>query len=54
MIGQKFASSPLQEYIISVMMEAVKIKVDESGAKVESRAVMMAKRCKKTIIEVPR
>lgn len=28
--------------MISVMIEAVKVKVDESGAKVESKAVIVA------------
>ena len=45
MIGLSFTNKELKEYVLAVMMEAVKLKVDESGAKVESMAVMMALKC---------
>ena len=44
MVGLVFKNKELQEYILAVMMEALKLKVDESGAKVESMAVMVAVR----------
>jgi hypothetical protein len=46
MVGLCFKNKELKDYVLAVMMEAVKLKVDESGAKVESMAVMMALKCK--------
>jgi hypothetical protein len=45
MVGLPFTTEPLKEYMLAVMMEALKLKVDESGAKVESKALMIAMRC---------
>jgi hypothetical protein len=45
MLGLAFTNKPLKEYILTTMMEALKLKVNESGAKVESMAVMVAERC---------
>jgi hypothetical protein len=41
MVGLAFTNEPLKQYVLAVMKEALKLKVDESGAKVESQAVMM-------------
>ena len=45
MKGRSFSNPELKGYMISVMMEALKLKIDESGAKVESRAVMVGTKC---------
>ena len=46
MIGLKFKNPELKGYFLAVMMEALKLKVDYKGAKVESMAIMVAKKCK--------
>ena len=52
----KFTDEPLKEYMIAVMNEAFKLKVDESGAKVEGRAILYATKsvCVKKKEEIPR
>ena len=40
MIGLKFKNEELSQYFIAAMFEAVKLNIDESGAKVENEAVM--------------
>jgi hypothetical protein len=47
MIGLAFTNEPLKKYNIGVMMEALKLRVDESGAKVESMAIINAAQCGK-------
>ena len=54
MIGLPFKNESLQEYFLAVMMEALKLKVDESGAKVESMAVMVATKCAMISTNQPR
>jgi len=45
LIGLKFLNQELSQYFIRVMFEAVKLNIDESGAKVENQAVIVATRC---------
>ena len=54
MIGLKFKNQGLNDQILAVMMEALKLKVDESGAKVESMAVMKTLKSKARESEPPR
>lgn len=55
MVGLHFSNEPLKDYVLAVMMEAIKLKIDETGAKVEARGVMMAlKCCVKPDIDPPR
>ncbi len=39
-VGLYFKNLPLRRYAIAVMLEAIKLKIDESGAKVEARGVI--------------
>ena len=52
----KFTDEPLKEYMIAVMNESFKLKVDESGAKVEERAILYATKsvCVKKKEDIPR
>lgn len=45
LIGAPVKSGKLQGYFIAVMLEKIKFKIDEVGAKVENEAVMVMKRC---------
>ena len=54
MIGLPFKNESLQNYFLAVMMEALKLKIDESGAKVESMAVMIATKCAMINMNQPR
>ena len=42
MIGLRFSDEPLKEYKISMMKEMLRLKIDESGAKMESRGFIVA------------
>ena len=44
MIGLKFKNEELSQYFIAAMFEAVKLNIDQSGAKVENEAVMILTR----------
>ena len=44
LIGLNFKNEELKEYHISEMFEAIKLSIDEEGAKVENMAVMVASR----------
>ena len=54
LIGLPFSNPELQGYSLAVIMEAVKLKVDETGAKLESRAVVVADRCRESNPDPPR
>lgn len=45
MIGLNFKNPELSQYLIAEMFEGVKLSIDESGAKVENQAVIVATRC---------
>jgi len=53
LIGAGFHDDPLKDCFITMMMEAIKLKVDESGAKVESRAAIQVARCRLQNVEQP-
>ena len=40
MVGLKFKNEQLQQYTLAAINEALKLKIDESGATVESRGAM--------------
>lgn len=42
MKGLRFASSKLSSYVIAVILEKMKLNIDESGAKVENVGVIIA------------
>lgn len=42
MKGLRFANSKLSSYVIAVILEKMKLRIDESGAKVENMGVMVA------------
>ncbi len=44
LIGSPVVSGKLQGYAISVMLEKIKFKIDEVGAKVENQAVITLKK----------
>lgn len=55
MLGLFFSNEPLKKYMLTVMLEAIKLKIDESGAKIEAMGVMIAeKSCVKREVEPPR
>lgn len=45
MVGLKFKNQELSQYFIRKMYEQIKLNIDESGAKVENEAVIIASRC---------
>ena len=45
MEGLQFENEQLKGLSLAVMKEALKLKIDESGAKVESEAIMMGITC---------
>lgn len=45
LIGLKFKNQELSQYFIRKMYEQIKLNIDESGAKVENEAVIVASRC---------
>ena len=44
MVGLYFANPELKEYLIAIMVENIKLQVNEAGAKVENQAVIVATR----------
>lgn len=45
LVGAAVKTGKLSGYYIAVMLEKIKFKIDEVGAKVENEAVMVLKRC---------
>ena len=52
--GLLFVDKPLKGYILAVVAEALKLKINESGAKIESRAILVATKSAVPCLQKPR